>query len=168
MGFQIKSVKVSLPFGIGGVTIQVDEAQKQVAWTLYIEIATRIAGAERLPGTGSPREALNSLHSIFETTRTALRQAGSGAASGRESVGPLAIQVLNKGLRKFLDEWHTKLSAFEIAQAQQQRQEFGGGAKVIIDESQWSERDLFFQELEVKRQEMLEYLDALAEIADIN
>lgn len=167
MGIRVQSINVNMPFGIGGMTIEIDEAQQQAAWALYIELATRIAGVRLEPGTGSAREALNSLYSIFDTTRNVLRDAGFGAAKGPDSVGPLAIQVLNKGLRPFLVEWHTKLSAFEKAQARAQIERFGGNTTVVIDESEWDEQAAFYDALERNRQDMLEYVDALARIAGI-
>ncbi|WP_170841760.1 hypothetical protein [Nitrosomonas aestuarii] len=45
------------------------------------------------PGIGSAREALNSTHSFFETTRSVLREDGPCAAYGPELVGPVAILI---------------------------------------------------------------------------
>lgn len=168
MAFEIKSLSLNLPFGIGGVTVEVDEAQQQAAWSLYVEMATRIAGVELEPGMGSAREALKSLHSLFDTTRSVLRQTGAGVAKGPESVGPLAIEILNKGLRPFLVDWHTRLSAFESGQAGEQRERFGGKAAIVIDESKWPEREAFYRALEENRREMLVYIDALAAIAGVH
>jgi hypothetical protein len=167
MALELKSLSLNLPFGIGGVTIEVDEAQQHAAWALYIELATRIAGVALEPGIGSAREALKSLHSLFDTTRSVLRDAGAGVAKGPESVGPLAIEILNKGLRPFLVEWHTKLSAFEDEQKVAQRERFGGKLDFVIDESQWPEREAFYAALEQNRREILIYIDALASIAGI-
>ena len=159
---------MNLPFGIGGVKIEVSEAQQRAAWALYVEMATRIAAVELTPGMGSAREALNSLYSLFATTRSVLREAGPGAANGPESVGPIAIEILNQGLRPFLVKWHTRLHEFEVEQAEGQRNQFGGEVTVIIDESRWPELGRFRQELEANRRSMREYVDALARIAGIS
>ena len=103
----LKSVTIKLPFGIGGATIEIDQHQQRAAWALYVEMATRVTAEELEPGTGSAREALKSLYSLFETTRTVLREAGPGAANGPDSVGPLAVRILNQGLRPFTPHWHT-------------------------------------------------------------
>ena len=168
MTLKLQSLNINLPFGLGGVSIVVTEAQKKVAWALYVELATRVAGVELKPGMGSAREALNSLYSLFETTRLVLREQGPGAADGPESVGPIAIEILNKGLRPFMVKWHTRLSEFEAQQTEEQRSRFGGEATVVIDESQWPELDGFYRELEENRHGTLQYIQALARIAGIS
>jgi hypothetical protein len=60
-------------------------------------------------------------------------------------------------------EWRTSLSRFEARQTQEQHSRLGGG----VDESRWPERDAFYRELEKNRQEMLQYVQALASIAGI-
>lgn len=168
MTLKLQSLNINLPFGLGGANIVVTEAQKKVAWALYVELATRVAGVELKPGMGSAREALNSLYSLFDTTRSVLREQGPGAANGPESVGPIAIEILNQGLRPFLVKWHTRLSEFEASQTEEQRSRFGGEATVVIDESQWSALTEFYRELEENRQGMLQYIQALARIAGIS
>ena len=46
----IREVSLNLPFGIGGVTWGVDETQSRAAWSLYVELVTRIA-VEPLEGS---------------------------------------------------------------------------------------------------------------------
>ena len=168
MTLKLQSLNINLPFGLGGANIIVTEAQKKVAWALYVELATRVAGVELKPGMGSAREALNSLYSLFDTTRSVLREQGPGAADGPESVGPIAIEILNQGLRPFMVKWHTRLSEFEAQQTEEQRNRFGGEATIVIDESQWPELDDFYREQEENRQGMLQYIQALARIAGIS
>jgi len=168
MALKMNSLNISLPFGIGSVSIDVDEAQQQAAWSLYVELATRVASVELEPGMGSAREALNSLYSIFGTTRSVLREAGPGAAKGPNSVGPIAIDILNEGLRPFVVKWHSRLSEFEYAQTEGQRNEFGGKVAVVIDEHQWAELDVFYRDLSDFRGSMLAYVDALAKIAGVH
>ncbi|CAB1063132.1 hypothetical protein D1BOALGB6SA_7915 [Olavius sp. associated proteobacterium Delta 1] len=168
MALKLQSLNINLPFGLGGANIVVTKAQKNVAWALYVELATRVAGVELKPGMGSAREALNSLYSLFETTRSVLRQQGPGAADGPESVGPIAIDVLNRGLRPFLTKWHTLLSAFEAGKTEEQRSRFEGDGAVVVEESRWAERDVFYRELEENRQGMLLYIRALARVSGIS
>ena len=163
MGVKLTSLSINLPFGLGGAKIEINENQQKAAWALYVELATRVSTEELEPGMGSAREALNSLYSLFETTRSVLREVGPGAANGPESVGPIAIRILNQGLRPFMVEWHTSLSSFEARQTEEQRSRYGGG----VDESRWPERDAFYRELEKNRQGMLQYIQALASIAGI-
>jgi hypothetical protein len=39
----IKEVSVSLPFGIGSVKWQTNTTEREAAWSLYVELVTRIA-----------------------------------------------------------------------------------------------------------------------------
>ena len=96
------------------------------------------------PGVVSAREALNSTHSFFETTRSVLREVGPGAAYGPELVGSIAIDILNQDLYPFLVKWHSRLSSFADQQAEEQRKQFGGKDIVILDESRWPERNTFY------------------------
>jgi len=167
MGFKIQPLNVNLPFGLGGANIVVTEAQQKVAWALYVELATRVAGVKLESGMGSACEALNSMHSLFETTRSVLRAEGPAAANGPESVGPIAINILNTELRPFLVKWYAALSSFENQQTEVQREQYGGKITIVIDESRWPERDAFYQALEENRQSMLEYIEILARIAGV-
>jgi len=65
----LKKVSVSLPFGIGSAEWEADPTERRAAWSLYVELVTRIA-VEPLEGEeGLLREDLNSLYSLFGTTR---------------------------------------------------------------------------------------------------
>jgi hypothetical protein len=56
---------------------------------------------------------LNSLYSLFGTTREILKEAGPDVGASRHSVGGIAILVLNNGLRPFLARWHPQLQVWE-------------------------------------------------------
>lgn len=71
---------------------------------------------------GLVREALNSLYSLFGTTRGVLKAAGPDVGASRDSVGGIAlaqpaagIAVLNNGLRPFLAKWHPLLHGRSLA-----------------------------------------------------
>jgi len=168
MGFKITEFQLSLPFGIGGFTVKRTQAQMNAAWNLYVEYATRIATQPLEAGQGSMREALSSLYALFDVTRSVLKQEGPGVAQGPQSIGPLAIRILNDGVRPFLVKWHTQLSAFESAQALQQRQEHGPDVTPIIDESEWELADAFYDEMNQFRLDLLQYVEALADLAGVN
>ena len=151
MGLRLGSLSLNLPFGLGGVTIVVTEAEARAAWALYVEYSTRIAGIYLPEGLGSPREALTSLYSLFATTREVLREGGPEIAQGADALGPLAIRALNDGVRPFLVRWHTALSAREAA-----------GGVLSSDE-----RVEFDGELAELRRDLGMYVDALGKIAGI-
>ena len=74
------------------------------AWDLYVELLTRIATQELVDDFGSEEAALNSIFSIFETTRKILHEKGRKA----ENFTKVSIIVLNQVLRPFTTKWHRK------------------------------------------------------------
>lgn len=150
MRLKLRSASINLPFGIGGVTVDVSEAEARAAWHLYVEFATRIVSERRAPGAGSAREALDSLYSLFATTRQVLREAGPDIARQPTSLGPLAISVLNRGIRPFVEVWHLEL--LEPGQAQ-----LSGERRAEFD-----------RQLAEVQAGMTEYMEALARVAGIS
>lgn len=110
---KLKKVSVSLPFGLGGAEWVADETERKAAWSLYVELVTRITIQSLEADQGLLREALNSLHKMFAITRQILREAGPDVGISPASVGGIAIAVLNKGLRPFLAKWHPLLQTWE-------------------------------------------------------
>ena len=58
---RLTKVSVSLPFGMGKAEWESDPTKRKAAWSLYIELVTRIAVQEMTVDEGSIREALSSL-----------------------------------------------------------------------------------------------------------
>lgn len=158
---KVKATKlvVGLPFGIGQLELEPDVVQQKAAWELYVEMATRIAIHPLESEEGHIREALASLYSIFDKTREILRQAGPSVAQGPNSFGPIAIEILNKGLRPFLSKWHPVFTAYE----QQRTPE----TSIYDHESAWEKAPEFRQDLNLLHEQMTVYAQALAQIAGI-
>jgi hypothetical protein len=152
MGLKLRTVSINLPFGLGGVEVGVSEAEARAAWSLYVELATRVA-VRPLGGQGFAREALTSMYTLFGMTREVLRQAGPEIAEGPDALGPLAIRILNEGLRPFVTRWHTELRGFE---------ESNGG------ETAWPLRAEFDRDLERVQAELGKYVDVLAQLAGVS
>lgn len=85
----LKKLTLSLPFGIGGVEMEPDSTERDAAWELYVELVTRVAVQSLNPQEGLVREAMNSLYSLFGSTRQILRKAGPGVGASHDSVGEL-------------------------------------------------------------------------------
>lgn len=113
------AVSINLPFGLGGLqgTWEPDESEQRAAWEMYVELVTRVSVVELGPDEGLLREALSSLYSLFDTTRSILRAHGPGVAqakgSGSYSFGLLAVVILNDVLRPALAKWHPLLLDYE-------------------------------------------------------
>ncbi|MFH9068112.1 toll/interleukin-1 receptor domain-containing protein [Streptomyces alboflavus] len=94
----------------------VSEAERMAAFDLQVELVSRI-GVQQLPiDSGSLREALTSLHSLFAFTRDTLRRYSIGlqsSADAPDSVQSLADRLLNEVLRPFTTDWHPRLLNWE-------------------------------------------------------
>ncbi|MFZ5910794.1 MAG: hypothetical protein ACOYYU_12335 [Chloroflexota bacterium] len=158
---KVKATKltVGLPFNLGSLELENDEAQQRAAWALYVELSTRISTVPLEEGTGILREALTSLYNVFNITRQTLREAGPGIARGPKSLGAIAIDVLNKGLRPFLVKWHPLLKDYEEKKPD--------GMTSVDHERKWERAADLREELEQVRQQMVIYVEALAKIAGV-
>lgn len=156
MAFRLRTLSLNLPFGLGGVEINVDQTVAHAAWDLYVEFATRVTVRPLAAGEGSARQAMDSLYTLFGVTREVLRGAGPGVADGPDALGPVAIRVLNDGLRPFLTRWHPALAAFERAHPD-------GYA-----DGDWPGRADFDAELAAVQRQVADYIGVLAEVAGVH
>lgn len=156
----LKKVSVSLPFGIGSAEWEADSTERKAAWSLYVELVTRISVQPLENDQGLLREALTSLHSLFGTTREILKEAGPGVGASHDSVGGIAIAVLNNGIRPFLAKWHPKLQAWEAQRPPT--------LSIKEHEKKWPEEVSLYSELGVLRQGLEQYTKALAVIAGVD
>jgi len=157
MGVKAKSLKVSLPFGLGSIEFEANEVEQRAAWSLYVELATRVAIQQFDRESGLLRSVLTSLYSLFGFTREVLREAGPEVAHGPNSFGPLAIKVLTEGLAPFTTRWHQRLLDYE-----QQRPPHVGA---LEHEKAWIHYPEMRDELVELQEQMKVYADALAKIS---
>lgn len=157
---KLKKVSVSLPFGIGSAEWETDPTERKAAWALYIELVTRIAVQPLESDQGLVREALSSLYSLFASTRQILREAGPNVGVSKNSVGGIAVGVLNNGLRPFLSKWHPLLQTWEAQR----------DAKVspVVHEHNWEHEMALRGEMEALRKDLEQYAKALAKIAGVD
>lgn len=155
----LKKVSVSLPFGIGSAEWEADPTERNAAWSLYIELVTRIAVQSLEVDQGTVREALNSLYSLFGSTREILREAGPDVGASHDSVGGIAIAVLNNGLRPFLSKWHPLLQAWEARRTPD--------VSPKDHEKNWANEPQLREELSVIQANLEKYANALVEIVGL-
>lgn len=158
---KLVNVKLDLKVpGIGGIsgTWEPDESEVKAAWELYVEMVTRTPLGGFSSREGSLREALDSIYSLFDTTRGILRMYGPGVArpkSGHElSFGYFAVSMLNLVLRPLLTEWHPKLRNWERDNPHR-------------DESEWEELSDFLNALYEARAQLQQYAGLFAEVAEV-
>lgn len=96
----LEKLKVKLP--ILEMDWTPNDPDKNAAWELYIELLTRIT-TQRLPEEhGDEKTALDSIFSIFKTTREVLKRNGRGCVQFTR----IAVIVLNQIVRPFTAKWH--------------------------------------------------------------
>jgi hypothetical protein len=158
------TVKLQLPY-IGAIegNWQPDEREREAAWEMYVELITRIAVVELGPGEGLLSEALGSLYTLFEATRTILRKYGPQIAKskgdGQLSFGYLSVAVLNGVLRPLLTTWHPLLVDYETQRSPE--------VSALEHERAWKRADELRDELNGAREALYEYANVLAEVAGV-
>lgn len=172
-----KNFSVNLPWGLGGVSLDLSEEAEKAAWALYVELNTRITTKLLAKGQGSVREALTSLHTMFDITRATLKDGGVDVARSRrknESLGSIAMSFLNDVVRPELVKWHSGLSAHESATWQQM---IGAGKSIpnhpalagaLVDESAWDGYARFYDELNELQVKLRRYVDILGALAGVS
>jgi len=98
--WKLTSLKVNAKFLEMEFSLQDDD--KKAAWDMYIELLTRIT-TQRLPmESGDEKTALDSVYSLFPTTRSILKERGRDC----QEFSKIAIIVLNQIIRPFTAKWH--------------------------------------------------------------
>lgn len=135
----------SLKFSVGILETewQPSDPDRDAAWDLYVELLTRITTQPLSDDAGVEKAALESIHSLFATTRGILR------ARGRQCVEftKLAVVVLNQIVRPFTDKWHPICEQGGFSDAATRRE--------------------FREQLRQVKQRLLGYAKALADIAGV-
>jgi hypothetical protein len=105
------SLKIKTPFL--DMDFAPQEADKNAAWDLYVELLTRITTQPLPKEHGDEQTALNSVFALFSLTRDVLKKHGRDA----EEFAKIAIVVLNQVIRPFTAKWHKESieGAFENA-----------------------------------------------------
>jgi hypothetical protein len=127
-GTKAKSLTVNLPFGLGSLEFEANEVEQRAAWSLYVEL-----------------------------TREILREAGPAVSHGPASFGPVAIAVLNKGLRPFTSKWHPLLQSYEERRPSK--------VSPFEYERNWEHYQEMYQELVELQKQIAIYAEVLADIA---
>jgi hypothetical protein len=153
-----KAVQFSIPGWIS-VSMEPNEAERKAAWTLYVELSTRIATQPFSTEAGRLRTALSSLYLLFDITRGVLRDGGPALASGRDAFGPIAIRFLTEVLAPFTTKWHEPLLSHELSRPKE-RDEW-------VHERDWVKFDEMIHDLRVIQENIQGYVRALGQVAGI-
>jgi len=94
------SLKINLRFL--EMQFKPQEADREAAWELYIELLTRVSTQYLEPEHGDESTALESVHSLFDLTRNIIKKHGRDCAEFTK----IAVVVLNQLVRPFTTKWH--------------------------------------------------------------
>ena len=98
--FNITNVRLNA-MGVG-LEVEFNSDDQDAAWDLYIEMLTRIVTQPLPAAVGDEQTALDSVYSLFATTREILRHRGRNTIQ----FSKVAIPVLNQIVRPFTAKWH--------------------------------------------------------------
>ena len=139
--FHLEKIKLSTRGIDVELSFQADD--QDAAWELYVEMLTRIVTQPLPTEAGDEKTALDSVYSLFPTTREILRR------RGRKTIDftKVAIPVLNQVVRPFTAKWHREALSdnFEVE----------------------AKRTEFRKELAVLQVDLRNYNRMLAEIAGV-
>ncbi len=97
--------RLEINAGFAKMEFKPDDRDSDAAWEMYVELLTRITTQALPAGQGDEQTALNSVHSLFKTTRDIIKRHTRHSLEFTK----LAIVVLNQIVRPFTARWH-KLS----------------------------------------------------------
>ncbi len=98
--FHLEKIKLNLK--LVDAEISFESSDQDAAWELYIEMLTRIVTQPLPSEAGDEQTALESVYSLFSTTRDILRRRGRKTLQ----FSKVAIPVLNQVVRPFTAKWH--------------------------------------------------------------
>ncbi len=140
-----------------------DEAEREAAWEMYVELVTRVPIVPLDSNEGIVREALTSMYSLFDTTRKILREKGPDIAKpkgqGNLSFGFLAVIILNRVIRPILAKWHPLLQEYESKRP--------GTVSIVEHERQWEYYAELRQVINDAREPLVAYANILAKVAGV-
>ena len=139
--FNLEKVRFGPKWANAELSLKDDD--RIAAWELYVEMLTRVATQPLPSESGDEETALESIYSLFPTTREILRQHGRDALCFTR----VAIPVLNQVVRPFTAKWHKELLS---------------GSLINKDK-----RAEFREELESLQVDLRNYNRMLAEIAEV-
>ncbi len=158
-------INVRVVFDVTGAVVagtwRPNGAERQAAWEMCVEFATRITLVPLREGEGLLTEALSSLHAIFGETRSILRRGGPALAAerlGELSFAVLTGHLLNQLLRPVTAYWHPRLKA-HMDSRPSDRSDFDW-------EREWPDAQTLRDLLELLRAPLTAFADIFAQACD--
>ena len=121
----LSSLKLKAPFL--ELEFKPNDITRQAAWSLYVELITRVATQPLADDEGEELTALSSLYSLFATTREVLRRAGPTSIE----LAYIAVPFLNQVVRPFTSKWHNSLEHDSLKSDPTAKSKFRADLKLI-------------------------------------
>lgn len=130
---EIKEGSFTLDLGVIKLSGKLSEDDRQCAWELYTEIATRVAAVgKRNDHTAEDfrgelyAESLTSLYNLFQECRGIMRKFPVGRITSRnqEHLGVLISRVLADVIRPFLEKWNGRFRSWWASEFQKKGSPF--------------------------------------------
>lgn len=99
--WNLSGLKINV--GVLSAEFKPNDADRDAAWAMYIELVTRITTQSLADEDGDEAAALASVHALFKLTRDILK--GTGMREARE-FAKIAVVILNQKVRPFTAKWH--------------------------------------------------------------
>ena len=106
---------LKLKVGFLEAEFSMKDGDREAAWKLYVELLTRITTQALPTDSGDEETALDSIYSLFATTRQVLKEQGQECVQFTK----LAVIVLNQIVRPFTAKWHPKMLAGDLKNEQE-------------------------------------------------
>lgn len=102
--------KAELGIGAGKITLRPNEADRQVAYQIWVELSTRKIGLPIDLQNDVVAEIYDSWHQFFTVTRELIKSVpvSRAADDSTRKIINLSIEVLNEGLRPHLTLWQAR------------------------------------------------------------
>ena len=106
--FEISEVELGI--GAGKITLKPNEADRQVAYQIWVELSTRKIGLPIDLQNDVVAEVYDSWHQFFTVTRELIKSVpvSRAADDSTRKIINLSIEVLNEGLRPHLTLWQAR------------------------------------------------------------
>lgn len=106
--------KAELGIGVGKITLSLNEADRQVAYQIWVELSTRKIGLQINLQDDVVAEIYDSWHQFFAVTRELIKSVpvSRAAADSTRKIIDLSIEVLNEGLRPHLTLWQARFRSW--------------------------------------------------------
>lgn len=143
--------------------IQPSPKEREAAFQLLVELASRTASFRVTAVDGTVRDSLAAIDEMFELTRSILRSHGlesAGGSAGNLSLAVIAVRVLNEVFAPVLARWGPRLDDHESRRALD-----GPDVAPVAWERRWAWSSNCRSELDAMSASVRAYLDTLGRIA---